>query len=94
METFKSKFNRLIANLKLDINLSNLEPEPTDYIKILEPTCNLEFVNRLIGITTVGLIVTQQYDYDNDSIMINEFSDVIERHDREMIIELLTQHIK
>ena len=68
--------------------------EPTDYIKILEPTCNLEFVNRLISITTVGLIVTQQYDYDNDSIMINEFSDVIERHDREMIIELLTQHIK
>ena len=93
MKTYTNRFNKAIKQLNKDIDFTNSEYEDLDVVEILEPTCNLNFVNRLIGITKEGMIVTQQYSYDLESKMINNFRDVMSKYDKENLCHIVESQI-
>lgn len=90
MKTHTSTFNRLIKQLQFKVDFTvDCEIEDLDSIEILEPSCNMEFVNRLIGFTADGKIITMQFDNDYDSLMTNDFRDIISSWDKMKVIEAL-----
>jgi len=92
MKTYTSIFNNLIKGLTKDILFEECDPADNIYIVILEPTCNMDFVNTLKGVTKDGKIITQQYDYEPD-LMYNDFSDIISPQDKRTVIEELQKYI-
>jgi len=92
MKTLTSIFNNLIKGLTKDILFEECDPADNIYITILEPTCNMDFVNTLKGITKYGKIITQQYDYEPE-LMYNDFSDIISPQDKRTVIEELQKYI-
>jgi hypothetical protein len=92
MRTLTCDFNQKIKELGRDLDFPIDEVFGSSHemiIEILEPTCNMNFFNTLIGISKEGKIITQQYDYDDYSVMVNDFKDIVSKNDKQKIIDLL-----
>ena len=92
MRTLTCDFNQKIKELGIDLDFPMDEVFGTSHemiIEILEPTCNMNFYNTVIGISKQGKIITQQYDDDDDSVMVNDFKDIVSKFDKQKILDLL-----
>lgn len=93
MKTLTATYNQLIKRLKEGIDFSDCDYSDLDYIEILEPSCNMNFVNALMRISKDGKIHTQQYLYDPESVMVNDFRDVFRREDKQKLIRIVQNFI-
>ena len=99
MKTLTSRFNKALKQLKEDIIIN--EDSRTDWdgleleeiVEILEPSCNLNFVNVLFRITKEGKILTRHFE-DDQEFMINDFRDVITKFDKEKLCEMVENFAK
>lgn len=93
MITYTARFNQSLKQLKedvvIDIDWNNLEPY--DIVEILEPSCNLNFVNVLHGITKEGKLITKHFENDEE-FMENDFKDIINNYDKLKVCEILESY--
>ena len=97
MKTYTAKFNQLVKQLKsaVVVNYDNLDwdnLEPYDIIEILEPSCNLNFVNVLYRVTKEGKLITKHFKEDVD-FMENSFKDIIHNYDKLKVCETLEKFL-
>lgn len=93
MKTLKARFNQAVKQLNQDIDFADCEDSIELVIKILEPSCNMDFVTVVTKITKDGIIYSKQFDDSPEEDWFeSSFSDLLNRESKVKVCELIEEY--